>query len=192
MFCLILVIQILKGNTFLSPYLTIIYVPFYMLGYVIGNYGKKFLCWEEKEPGKIDCKNNRVIQAIVVVMALAFLYLVITRNLNSMETKLDSIIQMVASVFGSVAVIYGILWWKDGKIKNIFAKIGGYTLEIYVIHYHFANMLNFNNKQYDFYTFEGFVFVIVSFVAMSAVTFCCVWLMKKVKIFDFLFFGKKS
>ena len=192
MCCLILVIQILTGNTFLSPYLTIIYVPFYMLGYVIGNYGKKFLCWDTKESGKIDCKNNHVVQAAVVAMALAFLYLVITRNLNSMETKLDSIIQMVASVFGSVAVIYGILWWKDGKIKNIFAKIGGYTLEIYVIHYHFANMLNFNNKQYDFYTFEGFVFVIASFIAMSAVTFCCVWLMKKVKIFDFLFFGKKS
>ena len=192
MCCLILVIQILTGNTFLSPYLTIIYVPFYMLGYVTGNYGKKFLCWDTKELGKIDCKNNLVVQATVVVMALAFLYLVITRNLNSMETKLDSIIQMVASVFGSFAIIYGVLCLKDGKIKNIFAKIGGYTLEIYVIHYHFANMLNFNDKQYDFYTFEGFAFVIASFVAMSAVTFCCVWLMKKVKIFDFLFFGKKS
>ena len=53
-FCLILVVQILTGNTFLSPYLTIIYVPFYMLGYVIGNYGEKFLCWDTKEAGKID------------------------------------------------------------------------------------------------------------------------------------------
>ena len=43
--CVILVVQILLGNTFLSPYLTIIYVPFYMLGYVAGNYGKKFFCW---------------------------------------------------------------------------------------------------------------------------------------------------
>ena len=192
MLCMILMIQILTGNTFLSPYLTIIYVPFYMLGYVIGNYGRKFLCWGEKESGKIDCKNNHVIQAVVVLMALAFLYLVIARNLNSMETKLDSVIQMVASVLGSVAIIYGVLWWKDGKIKNIFAKIGGYTLEIYVIHYHFANMLNFNDKQYDFYTFDGFVFVLLSFIAMSAVTFCCVWLMKKIRLLNFFFFGKKS
>ena len=191
MFCLILVIQILAGNTFLSPCLTIIYVPFYMMGYVIGNYGKKFLCWGEKESGKIDCKNNHVLQVVTVVMALVFLYLVITRNLNSMETKLDSIIQMEASVVGSVAIIYGILWWKEGKIKNIFAKIGNYTLEIYVIHYHFANMLNFNDKQYDFYTAKGFVYVVVSFVAMSAVTFCCIWLMKKVRAMDFLFFGKR-
>ena len=190
-FCMILILQILTGNTFLSPYLTIIYVPFYMLGYVIGNYGKKFLCWNTKEPGKIECKKNRAVQAVVGVMALAFLYLVITRNLNSMETKVDSLIQMAASLLGSVAVIYGVLWWKDGKIKNIFAKIGGYTLEIYVIHYHFANMLNFNDKQYDFYTLEGFLFVAASFLTMSAVTFCTIWLMKKVKLFDLLFFGKK-
>ena len=191
-FCMVLVLQILTGNTFLSPYLTIIYVPFYMLGYVVGNYGKKFLCWSTKESGKIECKNNHVIQAAAGVMMIAFLYLVITRNLNSMETKLDSIIQMAASVLGSISIIYGILWWKDGKLKNIFAKIGGYTLEIYVIHYHFANMLNFNDKQYNFYTLEGFLFVLVSFVAMSAVTFACVWTMKKVHIVDFLFFGKNQ
>ena len=191
MFCMILVLQIVIGNTFLSPYLTIIYVPFYMLGYVIENYGKKFLCWDTKESGKIDCKNNRVIQAVVAAMAFAFLYLVIARNLNSMETKLDSIIQMAASVLGSIAIIYAALWWKEGKIKNIFAKIGNCTLEIYVIHYHFANMLNFNDNQYDFYTLEGFFFVIASFGAMSAVTVCTIWLMKKVKLLDLLFFGKK-
>lgn len=191
-FCLILVVQILTGNTFLSPYLTIIYVPFYMMGYVVGNYGKRFLAWGTKESGKLECKNNHVVRVVVGVMTLAFLYLVITRNLNSMETKLDSILQMAASVLGSVAIIYGVLWWKDGKLKNIFAKIGGYTLEIYVIHYHFANMLNFNDKQYDFYTFEGFLFVILSFIAMSAVTFCCIWLLKKVQFFDFLLFGRKK
>ena len=99
---------------------------------------------------------------------------------------------MIASVLGSAAIIYGILWWKDGKIKNIFAKLGGYTLEIYVIHYHFANMLNFNNKQYDFYTIEGCIFVAISFIAMTAVTFVFIWMMKKVKVLDFLFFGKKA
>ncbi len=188
--CVILVAQIVMGNSFLSPYLTIIYVPFYMLGYVVGNYGKKFLCWGTKESGKLDCKSNRFVQITAVLAMLTFLYLVVARNLNSMETKLDTLIQMTASVLGCAGIIYGVCQLKDGKIKNIFAKIGGYTLELYVIHYHFANMLNFNDKQYDFYTLEGFVFVIVSFVAMCAVTFCCIWIMKKVKIMDFLFFGK--
>jgi len=189
---LILVAQILIGNKFLSPYLTIIYVPFYMLGYIVGKYGKLFLCWGTKESRKLDCKNHRIIQILAIFVSAVFLYLVAARNLNSMETKVDILIQMLASVFGCAGIIYGVLWLKDGKIKNIFAKIGGYTLELYVIHYHFANMLNFYDKQYDFYTLEGFLFVVVSFVAMCAVTFCCIWMLKKVRVLDFLFFGKKS
>ena len=189
--CVVLVAQILTGNSFLSPYLTIIYVTFYMLGYVVGNYGKAVVCWGTKESGKLDCKNNRIVQIAAILAVTVFLYLVVTRNLNSMETKMDTLIQMAASVLGCAGIIYGVLWLKEGKLKNIFAKIGEYTLELYVIHYHFANMLNFTDKQYNFYTLEGFVFVIVSFVAMCAVTFCCIWVMKKVKIVDFLFFGKQ-
>lgn len=191
-FCVILMIQILLGNTFLSPYLVIIYVPFYMMGYVVGNYGKKFLCWGTREPEKLDCKNSKVVQIGIAAITVIFLCLVVTRNLNSMETKFDILIQMIASVLGSIVIIYGTLWWKDGKIKNIFAKLGGYTLEIYVIHYHFANMLNFHNQQYDFYTLKGLCFVAASFVAMSAVTFVFIWLMKKIRILDLLFFGKKA
>lgn len=189
--CLILAAQIILGNSFLSPYLTIIYVPFYMLGYVVGNYGKNFLCWGTEEKGKLDCKNSKVMKAISVIAMILFLYLVVTKNLNSMETKIDTLIQMIASILGCAAIIYGVCQLKEGKIKNIFAKIGEYTLELYVIHYHFANMLNFNNKQYDFYTIEGCIFVVISFIAMTAVTFVFIWMMKKVKVLDFLFFGKK-
>ena len=190
--CLILVVQILMGNTFLSPYLTIIYVPFYIFGYVCGNYGKQFFCWGTNEEGKIDCKTNLSVQILAAAFAVVFLCLVFARNLNSMESRLDVIIQMIASVLGCVAIIYGMFTLKDGKMKNIFAKIGNYTLELYVIHYHFANMLNFYDKQYDFYTPQGFLFVMVSFISMSAVTFCIIWIMKKVKILNLLFFGKKS
>ena len=192
LFCVMLVGQIVTGNSFLSPSLTILYVPFYMLGYITGNYGKRILSWGTGEKGKIDCKNNKLIFTSALLMSVAFLYLVITKNLNSMETRPEMLTQMLASVLGSIAMIYGVLCWKDGKIKNIFAKLGEYTLEIYVIHYHFANMLNFGNKQYDFYTLEGFVFVIVSFGAMSAVTLVSIWLIKKVRVLDFLFFGKLS
>lgn len=191
-FCLVLVIQIVTGNSFLSPYLTIIYVPFYMMGYVAGAYGKKYFCWEGNSQGKISCKSNRLIQMAMILFGMLFLYLVAAKNLNSMESKLDIMIQMIASLVGSMAIIYGVFWWKDGAIKNFFAKIGLYTLEIYVVHYHFADLLNVQKKCYDFYTFGGVVFVIASFLAMSAVTFVCIWLMKKVKFLDLLFFGKIS
>lgn len=189
--CLVLVVQIVIGNNFLSPYLTIIYVPFYMLGYVAGNYGKRFFCWGAKAAGKIDCRNNRLFQCLMALAGGGFLYLVAAKNLNSMETRMDVIVQMAASLLGSAAIIYGVFLWKDGKGKDFFAKIGLYTLEIYVIHYHFANILNFNNMQYDFYTVSGAVFVLVSFVAMCAITFAGIWAIKKIKILDFLLFGKK-
>ncbi len=191
-FCVVLVLQILTGNTFLSPYLTILYVPFYMAGYVVGNYGERILCWGTKEAGKLDCKHNRFVQMMTTVMGIMFLAMAAVFNLNSMETKLDSLIQIAASFLGSTAIIYGVLQWRECKIKNIFAKIGEYTLEIYVIHYHFANMLNFNDKQYNFYTLEGFVFVVLSVTAMSAVTFASIWLLKKVKVLDLLLFGRKA
>lgn len=189
---MILIVQILTGNALLSPYLTVIYVPFYILGYVVGKYGKTVLCWGTKEIGKKDCKNSRFVQVTAVLAMAIFLYLVMSKNLNSMETKLDTLMQMLASVLGCAGIIYGVCQFKEGKLKNIFAKIGGYTLELYVIHYHFANMLNFSDRQYNFYTLEGFVFVVVSFVAMCAATFCCIWVMKKVKLLNFFFFGKKS
>lgn len=190
--CLIPAGQLLTGNQFLSPYLTILYIPFYTLGYATGAYGSYFLCWDKGESGKINAKNSKVICSIAIVSFLAFLYLVATRNLNSMETRKDTLIQMAASMLGSLSIIYGICMMKDGKLKRLLAKLGNYTLEIYVIHYHFASLLNFQKKQYEFYTLEGFLFVTASFAAMSAATFCSIWIMKKVKLADFLFFGKKA
>lgn len=189
-FCAVLLIQCIFGNTFLSPSLTLLYVPFYMLGYVTGNYGQKRLCWGSRESGKLDCKYSRIVQAGALLCGILFLALVVKADLNSMTTKAEILIQMAASVLGSLAVIYGILWWKEGRLKAFLAKIGRYTLEIYVIHYHFANILNIADKQYDFYTLEGTLFVAASFAVMSALTCGCVWLMKKSRALDFLFFGK--
>ena len=190
-FCCVLVLQILTGNNFLSPYLTIIYVPFYMLGYAAGNYGKQFFCWNDSGKGKIDCKNNRLIQMGMIAAAAVFFVLVAVKDLNSMESKLDIMVQMAASFLGSAAIIYGVFWWKEGRCKAFFSRIGLYTLEIYVLHYHFANILNFHHVQYEFYTLEGALFVAASFAAMCAVTFVFLWLLKKVKILDFLLFGKR-
>ena len=67
-FCLILVFQILTGNSFLSPNLTIIYVPFYMMGYVAGNYGKRFF---DK-----DLKNHLAVQIGAAAVSAVFIYLV--------------------------------------------------------------------------------------------------------------------
>lgn len=190
--CLVLVVQILKGNTFLSPYLTILYVPFYMLGYLAGNYGKVYFSREQKSSERISFCDHRLLRGGILLAGAVFLYLIIAKDLNSMESRLDTLIQMIASFLGCFVLIYGIFSLKDGKIKRVLAWLGGYTLEIYVIHYHFANILNFKNQTYDFYTPEGFLFVLASFVAMSAVTFSFIYVIKRVKILNFVLFGKRK
>lgn len=189
-FCLILVMQILLGNRFLSPYLTIIYVPFYMLGYVAGDYGKRFFAWKKENQGIFRFGRNRVLDLAMWICFGAFIYLVAVKNLNSMESRLDTMVQMLASLLGSVAIIYGTFSWKDGKIKQFFAKIGCYTLEIYVIHYHYANVLNFHQRQFNVYTLEGAAFVVLSFVTMAAVTFAWIWVLKRIRCLNFMLFGK--
>lgn len=188
--CLVLVGQIVLKNNFLSPGLTILYIPFYMLGYVAGDYGKRFFCWNKEEAGKIDCRKSHMIQAGMIGCAISFLVLIVAKDLDCMETKLDIIAQMIASLVGNSVIIYVVFLWKEGRIKDFFAEIGRYTLEIYVVHYHFANILNLQDKQYDFYTLQGAGFVLASFAVMCAITFVCVWILKKIKILDFLLFGK--
>ena len=190
--CLVLVGQVVLKNNFLSPGLTILYIPFYMLGYVAGNYGKRFFCWNGAEGRKIDCKKSHLIQAGMIVCMVVFVCLIVAKDLDCMETKLDIIIQMIASLAGSSAIIYGVFLCREGRSKDFFAKIGRYTLEIYVVHYHFANILNFQDKQYDFYTLEGAGFVLASFVVMCAITFVSVLCLKKIKMLDFLLFGKRA
>lgn len=177
--CLIPLGQLLLGNSFLSPGLLINYLPFYVLGYGAGAYKKLFFK-----------KDSRIYAVGAVLCFLGTWYLAAAFDLNSMETKRDLLIQMSASLLGSVSIIYGVCRMPAGKGKAFFAWLGNYTLEIYVIHYHFANLLNFKDRQYDFATLEGVLFVAASFLAMSAITFCCIWAMKKVRWIDRIFFGK--
>lgn len=190
--CLIPLLQIRMGNKFLSPYLTINYIPFYMMGYAAGNYGKKFFVWDQKVPGKISCKNSPVIRAGSLLSGLIFCCLAAVWDLNSMESKPDLLIQLLASFLGSAVIIYGVCRMREGRIKGFLSRLGCSTLEIYVIHYHFASILNFGNRQYDFYTPEGFMFVWANFTVMGVLTFVCIRMIKKVKLLDFVLFGKRK
>lgn len=181
-FCLILLGQLIVGNTLLSPNLTILYVPFYMLGYVAGAYGKKYLA---------ACAKSRWIRGGVLAAGILFLSLVVVKDLNSMETRTELLTQQLASVLGCAVIIYGICQLRDGRLKKILAWIGNYTLEIYVIHYHFARILNFHNTSYELFTWSGGCFAAAGFLTMCAATVCTIWLMKQVPLLDLLFFGKK-
>ncbi len=189
-FCLILVVQCLVGNTFLSPSLTLLYVPFYMLGYVTGRYLKPYLCWGTKETGKLDCRTSPVIRSGVLVMTAVLVWTIAAKDLDVITGRMDTILQMAASLFGSLAVIYAILLWREGKSKHFFAMLGRNSMEIYVTHYHFAYLLNLEHRPYEFYTVEGMLFVAASFVVMCLATWLCIMVLRRFSVTNLLAFGK--
>ena len=79
--------------------------------------------------------------------------------------------------------------WKSGRGKSFLAWLGGYTLEIYVLHFHFATILN-QGVTYRLFTWQGAVFVLASFAVMSAITAAIIAVTKKIPLLDFLLYGK--
>lgn len=166
------------GIEFLSPGLTRLYQPFYLAGYLAGEY-REALKRIPKELQKGGC----------ALAAAGLLYFVIACDLLDVSTPLLLGRQILASFLGCFCVVYLTSRWKDCKGKRFFSWLGGYTLEIYVLHFHFATLLN-QGVDYCLYTWQGLVFVMVSFVVMSVITAAIIAVTKKIPVLDFLLYGK--
>lgn len=172
------VLETFLGWEFLSPGLTRLYFPFYMAGYAAGEY--------KEQIGRIS---KAVKGAVFGISAAGLLVLVIFCDLLDVSSLLLLGRQLAASFLGCYAVIYLMTLWKNGKGKNFLAWLGGYTLEIYVLHFHFAAVLN-QGKNYELYTWEGFAFALASFAVMSLITAVIIIVTKRIPLLDFLLYGK--
>jgi peptidoglycan/LPS O-acetylase OafA/YrhL len=102
-------------------------------------------------------------------------------------------VAIVEGLIGSYAIFYIFLNSKKIVIKEKLAWVGQYTLEIYTIHFHFAKkILNPGELHFGLYSFEGIIFVIVAFVAMSITTAMLIYMVNQVPIMKLLMFGKQS
>lgn len=176
-------LQSRSGNTFLSPSLTVQYFPFYLLGYVGNGYvSDLFTVKNADSMQKIRC-------VAVFVSFAVFVWLVIAYDLTTPVEGVKTLaLQMLASLLGTVST-YGIVY-KVADGKGVLSFVGMYTLEIYVLHFRFARMLGLAEKGLQFYSVEGLLWLMAAFVIMAALTALCIWIIKKVKILDFLLFGK--
>ena len=98
--------------------------------------------------------------------------------------------QILASFTGCMAVVLLLYYLKDGRGKRFLAFLGGYTLEIYVLHFHFATVLN-DGGSCHLYTLEGAGFALASFAVMSLITAVIIVVTKKFWLLDFLLYGKQ-
>lgn len=198
-FCLVLGIfaaitgwQYLAGGTFLSPHLTVRYLPFFLGGYAAGEIGRR---QKKKEPERIERKRGVFgkpifVCSILLLMAAVFIWLVLRYDMVTAHNRLEWLLQMTASACGTVVcgvLVYGM---REGRAKKLLAGIGRYTLEIYVLHFHFARILGIDQAGLSLYSIKGMGAVLATFLLMSAITAALVWLLKKFWITDLLLFGK--
>lgn len=174
------VLETLLGWEFLSPGLTRLYFPFYLAGYAAG---------ENKERvGRLPAVVKR---AAFGISAAGLACLVIFCDLQDVGSLWLLGRQLLASFLGCYTIVYLTILLKPGKGKQFLAWLGGYTLEIYVLHFHFATILN-QGKAYELYSWQGAVFVLASFAAMSLITAGIIAVTKKIPLLDFLLYGKLS
>lgn len=170
----------LTGVTFLSPSLLVTYLPYYTLAYFSGMYPH----WI----GKIPLRVQRICAC---AGGLIFLGMAAALDLVTVTGPVMLAVQTLASFLGCFLVIRLVLDWKGGRVKGKLAWLGQYTLEIYVIHYQFATVLNPTGKVYEFWTPEGLLYSVAAFAVMSLITAAGIWIINRIGILKLLLFGKR-
>lgn len=176
----VFVLQLLFHNTFLSPELTIRYIPPFIVGYLMSAYKKDIV--------KIFNKNLQFVAFISSLIVFSFVFM---KYENFLPTVFILPIQIVEGLIGSYLVFYAFLKSKKNVIKYKLAWLGQYTLEIYTIHFHFANKLSPDKLNFGLYSIQGILFAISTFVFMSITTAALIYMAKQVPFTNFLLFGKQ-
>ena len=212
-------LQARSGNTFLSPSLTVRYLPFYVVAYLVAYhvvpYLQKKRNYESNDKtvdetadeivsehkhdvtGNIEkheiasINNSYIIRNILcIVCALIFIYLVCAYDMVVVTDTNSLIIQMTASFLGVFACFYGVAHFCKGWLQRALAYIGQYTLEIYVLHFRFARILGLSEKNLTPFHVDTILWILASFVLMSILTALFISALKQLWITDFLCFGK--
>ncbi len=191
-FYLLLILQARSGFLLLSPSLTVLYMPYYVLGYLWEKAGR-FHRFEEMQTGG---KSDRIFAlCLIAFCALVFLFLVIRYPLTAPVTDtLTLAVQMAASLTGTIAIFggaYVLLERKQSRVESLLAFIGQFTLEIYVLHFRFARFLGLGEKDLQMYSVKGILWLLAAFLLMSVLTAICIFVLKKVPVLDLVLFGKQ-
>lgn len=99
--------------------------------------------------------------------------------------------QLTASFIGCCLCIFLVYHIKPGRLQGFLSYVGMYTLEIYVLHFKFATILNLADKNLVLTSSAGIFWVVLTFFVMSVFTAFFIFTIKKLAIVDLLMFGKR-
>ena len=193
-FCLVVLcfyigffLQARLGNTFLSPSLTVRYLPFYVAAYLFAYHIRPVL--QKKETGRL-VGHTGLVNVLWLLCLAAFVYLVYAFDMVVVTGITTLVVQMAASFLGVFVCFYGIAHFCRGRLQKLLAFVGQYTLEIYVLHFRFARILHLSEKNLTPFHADTILWVVAAFVVMSVLTVIFISALKQLWITDFLCFGK--
>ena len=177
----LLVFQTRQGSTFLSPSLTLKYLPFYYVFYAAA------LRMKGRSLSPLQKKGGMVLAALSVVL---FIGLIAGFDMVFAGSTFEFLMQELAGLSGAYAVFVLTLFLHGRLHFRPVAVLGCYTLEIYVLHFRFARLLGIGERELVCFSPQATLWVLAAFLVMSMCTFLSIWLLKKFWITDLLFFGK--
>lgn len=198
-------LQARSGNTFLSPSLTVRYLPFYVVAYLVAydvlpylqkrkthglDDGQEQYTIGQNKVDELDKIKKTTMTFFCMLCALIFIYLVCAYDMVVVTDTTSLIIQMTASFLGVFACFYGVTHFCKGWLQRALAYIGQYTLEIYVLHFRFARILGLSEKNLTPFHVDTILWILASFVLMSILTAVFISALKQLWITDLLCFGK--
>lgn len=193
-FCLVVLcfyigffLQARSGNTFLSPSLTVRYLPFYVAAYLFAYHVRPLL--QKKETGRL-VGHTGLVNVFWMLCLAAFVYLVYAFDMVVVTGITTLVVQMAASFLGVFVCFYGIAHFCRGRLQKLLAFVGQYTLEIYVLHFRFARILHLSERNLTPFHADTILWVVAAFVVMSVLTVIFISALKQLWITDFLCFGK--
>lgn len=176
------IIGLLAGYDFVCLKLTLYYMPFYFIGYIFGLFQNMV------SSNKITTK----LQEIIVVVSLTvWTYFILRYNFYNSETAITEILmRFTVSLCGCIAIIGLMSKLSASGIGKIFQWGGLYSLEIYLGHYLFLNMMPLTNQP-QLISLTGLALVAINYLLTIVLTYILIMLLKNNNLLNYIVFAKK-
>ena len=173
------------GMSFLGIKLTLYYMPLYFSGYVYGQYRDRIFSLSF---------GKRTVDIIVAVCLAVWIFSLTRFNLFTLaDGGKNIIIRAAVSLFGCIAVC--------GLLKGAFSKTerggallclaGAHSIEIYLVHYLFLNLVKTANST-PVFSIKGMFLTILNFAITLFATMVTIMLTNSNRTLHFCLYGKKK
>ena len=169
------------GFNFFSVKLSLYYFPFYLLGYLYGHLQDWLFA---RKDSKI------IIDIISTAFWTIWLFLIVRYDFYSgSDSGLFILFRFFASIVGCIAIISLLVGINNQKVK-FFHWSGVHSLEIYLTHYLFLNMIKVKIPS-SLMTLDGIIMLVINFVLTLVFTIIIIRLIQNNNIMNYLLYGKK-